>query len=113
MYTSMYCRYLFVILQTTLCEEWPEAQKEAARQLGNEQKWILVCQLREKQASQSESPKEVIAKLQDSFSLSRIEHLVIYLTREPVTWAREFIKNDGVKLLVNIMNTLMEKEKYV
>jgi len=93
--------------------EWPDAQKEAARQLGYEQKWLLVCQLREKSTAQSKTAAEMIASLKEKFSLSQLEHLVISLTREPVAWMNDFVKNDGVKLLVAIMQENMSKDKSV
>jgi hypothetical protein len=56
--------------------------------------------------------KSIISKLQTKFSLKELEHLVIALTREPLAWANDFIKNDGLKLLVQLVETAVGKEKY-
>lgn len=88
------------------------------RQLGNEQKWLLICQYNDKKkdVESTRSPTAVIKLLRDSFSLAELEHLVIALTREPVSWASEFVKNEGVVLLLSILTTQLEaagKHKYV
>jgi hypothetical protein len=91
----------------------PQAQKEAMRNLPLESKWTLITQAMAKSQQAAKDAKSIIAKLQTKFSLKELEHLVISLTREPLAWANDFIKHDGIKLLVQLVETAVGKEKFV
>jgi hypothetical protein len=88
------------------------------RSLGNEQKWLLICQYNDKKkdTESTRSPTAILKQLRDSYSLVELEHLVISLTREPVSWASEFIKHEGVAMLLSILTKQLDhanESKYV
>ncbi|KAL6073930.1 Dishevelled associated activator of morphogenesis 2 [Balamuthia mandrillaris] len=84
-----------------------EAQKEAMRNMNNQDKWLLIVQNKEKikQESKSDgSPKACIELLKrGNLSVKELEELRVLLAGQPVKWIEEFLKLDGLQLLFDLL----------
>jgi hypothetical protein len=89
---------------------YPEEIKKKMREFTPDKKWTLICQGEAKERNMKVmSPAEVIAKLRENVTPADMESLGITLTREQVSWCREFMLNKGVDLLFDIVRVILNR----
>lgn len=79
-----------------------------------DKKWTLICQHKEKSSTATTSPKDFVAQLREGKDLHKVvAHLATSLNGEPKAWAQAFIDEGGLKLIIDLLKTLIEKDEYV
>jgi hypothetical protein len=88
---------------------YPEEIRKQMRAFTPDKKWMLVCQEQHRDKMKVSTPESVINKLKDNATRSDMEQLVIFLTKESVSWVLEFIERKGVELLGDILEKTLNK----
>ena len=86
-----------------------EVQKEAIRKLPMDRQWQMI-QSNKNRSDEVETPEYFVTKIKSKqYNLKLFVSLKVQLKSQPIHWLSEFLKRDGLDLLIALIDDISKK----